>query len=188
MVSKRIFNIGVVLCCVVLFQFILIICLVNQEPKVIIEEVEVVKELEIIKEVPIEVQVEVEVEPTYAYNITSEEREMLARLVYLESNIESLECQKAIISVVINRWQSGYWGNTLKDVIYADGQFTPAYKIYKTTPNETNYEAVDAVLKDGVTLPDYVMYFRANYHFTWASYKPYTVIDQTYFGYVERNN
>lgn len=186
MVSKRIFNIGVVLCCVILFQFILIICLINQEPKVIVEEVEIIKEVEVIKEVPVEVKVEVE--PTYVYNITSEEREMLARLVYLESNIESLECQKAIASVVINRWQSGYWGDTLEDVIYAKGQFTPAHKIHRTTPNETNYAAVDAVLKDGCTLPEYVRYFRANFHFTWAGYKPYTVIDQTYFGYIETNN
>lgn len=183
MVSKKIFNIGIVLCCVILFQLILIICMANQEPKVIIEEVEIIKEVEVIKEVPVEVIVEVE--PTYAYDVTSEEREMLARLVYLESNIESLECQKAVASVVINRWQDGYWGDTLKDVIYADSQFTPAPKIYKTTPNETNYAAVDAVLKNGTTLPPYVLYFRANFHFTWAGYKPYTVIDHTYFGYIE---
>lgn len=155
----------------------------NQEPKVIVEEVEIIKEVEVTKEVPVEVIVEVE--PTYAYEVTSEEREMLARLVYLESNIESLECQKAVASVVINRWLDGYWGNTLKDVIYANGQFTPANKIYNTTPTATNYEAVDAVLKNGTTLPPYVLYFRANYHFTWAGYKPYTVIDQTYFGYID---
>ena len=57
-----------------------------------------------------EVIVEVEKEPTYTHNITHAEREMLARLVYREANIESLECQMAVVSVVINRWQDGRWG------------------------------------------------------------------------------
>ena len=96
----------------------------------------------------IEKEVFVEIEPTYVYSISSEEREMLARLVYLEANIESLECQKAVVSVVINRWQNGYWGDTLKDVVYAPNQFSPAYLIPNTTPTNTNYEAVDYVLKN----------------------------------------
>jgi spore germination cell wall hydrolase CwlJ-like protein len=159
------------------------IAMVNQEPEVIIQEVEVVKEIEVIKEVPIKV----EVEPTYAYKVTSEEREMLARLVYLEANVESLDCQKAIASTVINRWQNGRWGDSIKDVIYAEGQFSPAYLISSTTPNNTNYEAVDYVLKNGCTLPDYILYFRAAYHFAWHGYQPYTSIDQTYFGYMEKD-
>ena len=179
MVSKKIRSIGVVLCCTILFQFILIICLVNQEPEVIIEEVKIVEK------VPVEV--EIEVEPTYVYNITSEEREMIARLVYREANIESLECQKAVVSTVINRWLSGYWGETIKDVIYAKKQFTPAKLLYKTTPNQVNYEAVDYVLKNGCTIPNYVMYFRADKHFSWNGYCAYTQIDKTYFGYMEKD-
>ena len=155
----------------------------------IIKEVEVPKEIiteiekEVIVEVEKEVVVEVIKEPVYTYNITSAEREMLARLVYREANTESFECQKAIVSVVINRWQDGRWGSTLKDVVYAPEQFTPANLIYKTTPTETNYAAVDAVLKDGCTVPSYVMYFRSNYHFNWNGYEPYVQMDKTYFGY-----
>ena len=175
--NKKIFNIGVVLCCVILIEFVLIMCFANKSPKTVIQEVE------IIKEIPIEV----EIEPTYAYSITSAEREMLARIVYLESNTESLECQKAICSVIINRWQNGYWGDTLKDVIYAPNQFSPSGLIWKTTPTETNYEAVDYVLKNGVTLPTYCLYFRANYHFKWDGYIPYIAIDHTYFGYLNRD-
>lgn len=121
---------------------------------------------------------------TYTYVITSEEREMLARIVHLESNTESIECQKAIASVVINRWQDGYWGNTLYDVIYAESQFTPAHNIYKTTPTETNYEAVDYVLKFGCTIPEYVKFFRRGYHFDWSGYASYDKIDHTCFGYL----
>lgn len=162
---------------------LLILFIVITPPKVEIKEVEVEKE--VIVEVKKEVVVEVEREPTYTYNVTSAEREMLARLVYREANTESLECQMAIVSVVINRWQDGRWGDALEDVVYSPYQFTPSGLIYKTTPTETNYKAVDFVLRHGCTLPQYVMYFRAGYHFDWNGYKPYTQIDHTCFGYLE---
>lgn len=139
--------------------------------------------VEVVKRVEKEVIVEIEKEPTYKYNITSTEREMLARLVYREANTESLECQMAIVSVVINRWQDGRWGDTLEEVIYSPYQFTPANLIYKTTPVELNYTAVDLVLQNGCTLPSYCMYFRADHHFDWEGYKPYTQIDYVCFGY-----
>jgi hypothetical protein len=160
---------------------LLILFIVIIPPKVEIKEVE----KEVIVEVEKETIVEVMKEPTYIYNITSVEREMLARLVYREANTESLECQMAIISVVINRWQDGRWGDTLEDVIYSPYQFTPANLLYKTTPTELNYTAVDLVLQNGCTLPPYCMYFRADYHFNWEGYKPYTQIDCTCFGYFE---
>lgn len=164
-------------------------------PKEIIVEKEIEKkvpvETEIIVEKIVEVEVEkevfVEIEPTYVYSISSEEREMLARLVYLEANIESLECQKAVVSVVINRWQNGYWGDTLEDVVYAPNQFSPAYLIPNTTPTNTNYEAVDYVLKNGCTIPEHVLYFRANYHFNWDGYIPYQKMDDTCFGYLQKD-
>ena len=158
---------------------LLILYIVIIPPKVEIKEVE----KEVIVEVEKEVIVEIAKSPTYAYSITSEEREMLARLVYREANIESLECQMAVVSVVINRWKDGRWGSTLEDVIYSPYQFTPANLLYKTTPTELNYTAVDLVLQNGCTLPSYCMYFRADYHFSWEGYKPYTQIDTTCFGY-----
>lgn len=153
----------------------------------VIKEVEVVKEVEVIKEVEKEVFIEIEVEkdPIYKHNLSSVEREMLARLVYLEANTESIECQQAVASVVINRWMSKRWGETIASVIYSKYQFSPSGLIYKTTPTETNYAAVDYVLKNGSILPEYVMYFRASYGFskTWEGYTEYTQIDKTYFGY-----
>lgn len=174
---------------IILIQFIINICVINQKPDVIIEEKEI--PIEIIKEVMVEVpkevivEVEVEKEPQYVYNVTSVEREMLARLLYREARGESLECQKAIISVVINRWQNGGYGDNLHDVIYAENQFSPASSLWKTTPGEEQYEAVDYVLRYGCTLPGYVTHFRADKHHSWSGYKEYTVIDGTYFGYLE---
>lgn len=135
-------------------------------------------------------KVTVNVEPanTSVYNLTEEEREMLARLVFLEANTESIECQKAIVSVVLNRLDNGAWGNTLQDVIYYPHQFTPANLIDKVTPTKTNYDAVDYVLKNGSIFPKYIMFFRASYGFSntgWGAYgyREYTQIDNTFFGY-----
>ena len=163
-----------------------IICLLILYIVIIPAQVEI-KEIdkEIIVEMEKEVFVEVVKEPTYTYNITSTEREMLARLVYREANTESLECQMGVASVVINRWKDGRWGDTIEDVIYSPHQFTPANLIYETTPTEINYTAVDLVLQNGCTLSPYVMFFRTEYHFDWEGYKPYTQIDYTCFGYFE---
>ena len=165
---------------------LLILYIITIPPKVEIKEVE----KEVIVEVEKEVVVEVVKEPTYIYNITSEEREMLARLVYREANVESLECQMAVVSVVVNRWKDGRWGDTLEDVVYSPYQFTPASLLYQTTPTELNYTAVDLVLQNGCILPPYCLYFRADYHFDWDGYKPYTQIDCTCFGYfvTDKNN
>lgn len=126
-------------------------------------------------------------EQEYVYDITSVEREMLARLVSREANTESIECQKAIISVIINRWQSGLWGDTLEEVVYAKNQFAPASLLYCTTPTETNYEVVDEIIENGITIPEYIFYFRADYHFKWDDYKAYKKIDNTCFGYMEKD-
>lgn len=122
---------------------------------------------------------------TMYYSVTEEERLLIAQLVYREANTESLECQKAIVSVLFNRLACGKWGDTIEEVIYYKNAFTPATAglLEGVTPTNTNYEAVDYVLKNGPTLPTYVRYFRANYHHSWDGYEGYTVIDHTYFGY-----
>lgn len=175
----------VVLTSIIILLAVSLIVSINIKPKTEIVEVERIVTEEIVTEK--EIIIEIEKEPLYAYNITSEEREMLARLVYREANTEDIECQKAIVSVVINRWQSGKWGSTLEDVIYAKSQFSPANILYRTTPNETNYNAVDEVIKNGTTLPYYILYFRANYHFNWYGYNAYTKMGDTCFGYLTKD-
>ena len=160
---------------------LLILYISVQPPKIQTKEVEVIKEVEVEKEKIITV----EKEPTYKYSVSSVEREMLARLVYLEANTESLECQRAVASVVINRWLDGRWGSTIASVIYSPYQFSPAGLIHKTTPTETNYVAVDHILKSGSILPKYCMYFRSEYGFSeyWDGYAEYHRINDMYFGY-----
>lgn len=126
--------------------------------------------------------VEVYVEQTPYFHVTSVEREMLARLLWTEARGESIECQRAIISVVMNRVKSDAFPNTIAEVITQKTQFDFGNKLGNITPNETQYEAVDYVIMQGCTVPEWVQYFRSDYHFNWRGYSPYAKIDQTCFG------
>lgn len=98
-----------------------------------------------------------EPEPRYA-EITAEERELLARVVYAESNTETLEGQIAVAQVVLNRVRSESFPDTVSEVIYQERQFSTASILGSVVPNETNYEAVDAAFETEV-VPYEVLYF-----------------------------
>lgn len=98
-----------------------------------------------------------EPEPRYA-EITAEERELLARVVYAESNTEPLEGQIAVAQVVLNRVRSESFPDTVSEVIYQERQFSTASILGSVVPNETNYEAVDAAFETEV-VPYEVLYF-----------------------------
>ena len=72
----------------------------------------------------------------------------------------------------------------MKEVIYAQNQFEPVLKglLPNTKPLQAQYDAIDYVLETGTTLPSWVQYFRASYHFGWQDYTQYKAIDNTYFG------
>lgn len=175
----------------------LIICLVlililfnhieylNNNPK--IEEVIIEKEVEVevIKEVVSEVYIEKEEEKYY--DITQEEREMLARILYLEAGGTSEECQKMVLSVIFNRYEAYNREKSLKEIIYAKEQFTPAPLIKNTTPKEQQYRIVDYIVENGSVLPKYVRSFRAGHHFNYSGYIGYTSIDNVYFGYFAKD-
>lgn len=122
-------------------------------------------------------------EPAPYYEVTDYERELLERLVYHEGNTESLECQKAIASVVFNRLYDEYdrFGSSIEEVIYAPGQFTVASYLFKDEPTETNREAVDWVIWNGPSIDEKIQFFRSKYYFSWV--EPAMNIDNTYFSY-----
>ena len=104
--------------------------------------------------------------------------ELLARLVYLEARGEPYDGQVAVAEVVLNRVVSDRFPDTVEEVIYQTGQFTPASYLESTTPGEEQYEAVaDAV--DGetcVTGEDVVFFSGAPYND-----RVYAVIGNHYF-------
>lgn len=137
---------------------------------------------------------ELETEPIIAYyNITEEERDLLAKLVFLEASVCSDECKRDVISVVFNRLDSNKWKKdmngdnviTISDIVYYPNAFTPVlYGMIDTCiPDNDCYSAVDYVVLNGPTVPTYVRYFRDNYDFDWAGYENYKSVDDVYFGF-----
>lgn len=76
---------------------------------------------------------------------------LLASLIYCEARGESYEGMLAVGSVVMNRVRSKAYPDTVYDVIFASGQFTPAMsgslqKAYVRGANEICYQAAQEVL------------------------------------------
>lgn len=79
---------------------------------------------------------------------TDQELEYLARIVFTEARDEPYEGMVAVAAVVINRVESSNFPNTIYDVIFQPGQFTPARngKIYEVKPNDASYKAAEEAL------------------------------------------
>jgi len=74
----------------------------------------------------------------------TDERETLAKLVHAEAGGEPMAGKIAVASVVLNRVNSPEFPNTIHDVIYQPGQFTPAQNgMINNTPDEVDYQSVD---------------------------------------------
>ena len=111
------------------------------------------------------------------------DEELLARIVYLEARGEPDEGQQAVVQVILNRLDNGYWGDSFSEVIYAPGQFNPARSIKSTKPTPKEYRNVQAVLQaEEPILPPWVMYFQARRHRESKTYLPYAIIGAHYFG------
>lgn len=84
--------------------------------------------------------------------VSSADRKLLAQLVKREAGGESFKGQKAVVEVVLNRVLDSRFPNTIRGVVFQKGQFSTAAKLSKTTPTQTNYDAVDHVLEHGATV------------------------------------
>lgn len=119
--------------------------------------------------------------------LSKSEINILASLVFFEGGAESIESQRAIASVVINRMKLD--GLSLRQVVFAKNQFEPAHLIGNKSISskymERAKEVVNYVCKHGPTVPKYVTYFRADYYHNWSGMHAYKKIDQTYFSYDE---
>lgn len=100
----------------------------------------------------------------YVYNLTESEKIMFATLIKLEAGDQSWECQLAVGSVVLNRLDR-HWGGktTLKGIIYAKGQFSPAHRIPYTKPTQMQLEVVEYLCKNGVVDNEIVFFYYKRY-------------------------
>jgi len=113
-------------------------------------------------------------------SITSNCREMLARLVRLEAPNESADGKQAVAEVVLNRMISSRWShaNTIEEVIFDDKwgvQFTVRDRIWtdRGNPSSADYAAVDRALSGTNVLDRSYVFFNT---------RPVTQIDVIWIG------
>lgn len=101
---------------------------------------------------------------TGAFAATADEVRLLGALIQCEAGGEPYEGQLAVGAVVMNRVKSGGYPNTIAEVIYASGQFTPALngkveKVYNGTVKDSCLQAAQEAL-DGNTNVGEATHFR----------------------------
>lgn len=93
-------------------------------------------------------------------NLSDSEIDLLARLVRAEAQTEPLEGKIAVACVVLNRVESPQFPNTIKEVIYAPGQFQPVKNGEINKPaDEESIQAVKAALTDQRQLAPGALFF-----------------------------
>ena len=100
------------------------------------------------------------VEPRYhGIELTWEEIQLLAKVVWVEAQGECPEGQQAVAEVVLNRMVSENYSDTLSSVIYAEGQFRSVPYLEDATPWQSQYEAIERALFGPYVLPMDVVHF-----------------------------
>ena len=87
-------------------------------------------------------------------DISSSDLDLLAALIYCEAGNQPMEGKIAVGQVVMNRVASSSFANTIHDVIYESGQFTPAYSgqlagVIGSAPSDCYDAAIAAMNGEG---------------------------------------
>lgn len=128
------------------------------------------------------------------YTYTEEELDLLSRLIYSEGGTESYDTKLKIGSVVMNRVEAKDFPDTIREVIYQEGQFAvTTHKIngiimIEQPADEDSKRAAKEVLDYGSVLPPDVQVFYANHirnEGNWVTTrKIYEICDSTVFAYI----
>lgn len=99
------------------------------------------------------------------YQYSDEEKVYIARVVYAEARGEVFEGQVAVATVVLNRFESGQFGNSVKRTVFARNQFAVSKRY-----NDKVMEAVEAAIERRGDYPDNMYYFRASKSQKWRNF------------------
>lgn len=100
------------------------------------------------------------VEPRYpGIELNWEQKTLLASMVWVEAQGECAEGQQAVAEVVLNRMKADNFPDTLKGVIYAEGQFRSVPLLDEAEPTQAQYEAVERALEGPYVLDEDVVFF-----------------------------
>ena len=103
-----------------------------------------------------------ETEQAYLYN--EEDMELMARTVYAEARGENFEGKVAVAQVILNRYESGRFGNSIKRVVFARNQFAVSKKY-----DDECMAAVEAAVEEKLH-PEDMYYFRVSKKKKWRNF------------------
>lgn len=92
-------------------------------------------------------------------HLDENDRELMARMVWVEARGESAEGQQAVAEVVLNRLVSDTYSDTVRDIIYSSNQFRSTRWLDEAEPTQAQYDAVDDALNGPYVLPMDVVHF-----------------------------
>ena len=88
------------------------------------------------------------------------ELKILARIIHAESRGEPYEGKLAVGAVIMNRVEASNFPNTIREVVFQPGQFSPVRNgSYYNTPSELSWDAAEAILAGEYSFPSDVLYF-----------------------------
>lgn len=99
--------------------------------------------------------------------MTDEEWDELAAIVFLEAGNQCAEGQQAVVEVVFNRVLHGGFPDTVHDVLHEGEntsvpQFSTIYRIDAATPTQAQYDAINGALYGDTILDADVVFFSRN--------------------------
>ena len=77
-------------------------------------------------------------------SVSASDLDLLAAIIYHEAGNQPTEGKIAVGAVVLNRVYSGSFPNTISEVLYQPGQFTPAYALAGTIASGVPSDCYDA--------------------------------------------
>ena len=114
--------------------------------------------------------------------LTEDEKYLIYQITYLEAGNQSLEGQRAVIEVILNRLLSEQYPDTIYDVLSQPGQFVTWKNRNLKSHNEEQVAALQLVAEEEPLLDStYITFSRGK--FTWAS--DYIQIGDHWFGSVK---
>ena len=91
--------------------------------------------------------------------LSEEDMRLFAKLLWLECRGEPYDGQQAVAEVILNRLVSENFPDTIRGIIYAEGQFPCTDDIPTATPTQTQYEAIERALNGPYILPMEVIFY-----------------------------
>lgn len=114
--------------------------------------------------------IEIIEEETSALVLSERETDLLLRIGMCEAGGESVECVAHVMRTVLNRVEDDYFPDSIYDVLYQRGQFTPVSSGWIDTvqPSEKCYEALE-MIKSGWDETQGALYFESCSGSSWHS-------------------